>query len=160
MLLTKRMLTYHCEGIPTILALLKSSINSWLIFGLLPMLSISLVYNPGVFLHALNNNLAAVRLNVRYPRATATALRTCSFGECSLFMRTSMAPVVTIASGMPARVWARLDNRLLARTTTLSSSELSLLTSRVTPSAVSDTWSWSMMTLASTTIYKIHHFKT
>ena len=146
--------TYHCEGSPTVFARLKFSIKSWLILASWSILFMSCLYNPGMFLHSLSNKRAAVGLKVKYPNATATALRTSSLDDDNFFTSSSMAPVVTMASGIPARVWARLESKLLASTITLSLSEFNLRTSIVTPLAVKSTWSLSTMTRASTTICK------
>lgn len=59
------MITYHCEGNPTIFALLKSCKKSSLILGVFPIFSIIFLYKPGVFLQALSRILAAVLLNVK-----------------------------------------------------------------------------------------------
>ena len=146
--------TYHCEGSPTVFARLKFSIKSWLILASWSILFMSCLYNPGMFLHSLSNKRAAVGLKVKYPNATATALRTSSLDDDNFFTSSSMAPVVTMASGIPARVWARLESKLLASTITLSLSEFNLRTSIVTPLAVKSTWSLSTMTRANTTICK------
>ena len=53
------------QGRPIAKALLNSEVNSLLIFGFGPMLSIIFSYNPGTLRHRTSNFRAAVLLNVR-----------------------------------------------------------------------------------------------
>ena len=79
---------------------------------------------------------------------------TMSLSESSLLTSKSRAPVVIIASVRPALVWAREERRLQASTTTFSSLDSILDTSREMPWAVRGTWSRSTITLARTTTWR------